>query len=42
MEKVHSGFIYGHGDPVSSEEFGDAASYIWESFVVALKNEREQ
>ncbi|OEU21114.1 hypothetical protein FRACYDRAFT_259805 [Fragilariopsis cylindrus CCMP1102] len=42
MEKVHSGFIYGYGDPVSSEEFGDAASYIWESFVVALKNEREQ
>jgi len=42
MEKIHSGFIYGHGDPVSSEEFGDAASYIWESFVVALKNEREQ
>lgn len=37
MEEVRSGFIYGVGDPVFSENFGDATSYVWESFAAALK-----
>jgi len=41
MDQVRSGFIYGYGDPVVSKDFGDAASYIWESFVSAL-HEKEK
>ena len=42
MGKFNSGFIYGYGDPVRSEEFGDAASYIWESFVDALHKKKKK
>jgi hypothetical protein len=35
MSDVRKGFIYGYGDPVTSYEFGDAALYIWSSFLVA-------
>lgn len=41
MDRVQSGFIYGYGDPVVSKDFGDAASYIWESFVAALQEKEE-
>lgn len=37
MDRVRSGFIYGYGDPVTSNDFGGAASYIWDSFVAALQ-----
>eukprot|EP00533_Pseudo-nitzschia_delicatissima_P004124 CAMPEP_0116103354 /NCGR_PEP_ID=MMETSP0327-20121206/13837_1 /TAXON_ID=44447 /ORGANISM="Pseudo-nitzschia delicatissima, Strain B596" /LENGTH=474 /DNA_ID=CAMNT_0003595453 /DNA_START=44 /DNA_END=1465 /DNA_ORIENTATION=- len=37
MDKVRSGFVYGYGNPVVSEKFGDAASYIWESFAAELQ-----
>ena len=42
MDQVRSGFIYGYGDPVVSEDFGDAALYVWESFVAALQNEKKE
>jgi Exostosin family len=38
MQSTMTGWIYGWGDPVSSQELGDATSYIWHSFSVALKN----
>jgi Exostosin family len=37
MQSTMTGWIYGWGDPVSSEELGDTTSYIWHSFSVALK-----
>lgn len=37
MRNVQLGWIYGWGDPVQSTEFGNAATYIWESFVDALR-----
>lgn len=37
MDRVRSGFIYGYGDPVLSQDFGDATSYVWDSFVAALQ-----
>jgi Exostosin family len=36
MQNTLAGWIYGWGNPLSSEEFGDAVSYIWHSFSVAL------
>ena len=37
IDRVWTGFVYGYGDPVTSHDFGDAAAYIWESFVAALQ-----
>lgn len=37
MDRVRSGFIYGYGDPVRSQDFGDATLYVWDSFVAALQ-----
>jgi len=39
MDQVRSGWIYGWGDPVTSEKFGDAAMYVWESFEAALRTD---
>ena len=41
MHAVQRGWIYGWGDPVTSsnESLGDAASFIWESFVDALRQD---
>jgi hypothetical protein len=36
IQDVQLGWIYGWGDPVHATEYGDAAIFIWESFVVAL------
>ena len=41
IDKVRSGFVYGYGDPVLSEHFGDAASYVWESFVAELQKTKD-
>lgn len=38
MEEVRSGWIYGWGDPVSSTMFGEAAEYIWSSFLSTLRD----
>mmetsp|Transcript_3805 Transcript_3805/g.9103 ORF Transcript_3805/g.9103 Transcript_3805/m.9103 type:complete len:549 (-) Transcript_3805:1596-3242(-) len=35
MNDVRDGFIYGYGDPVTSDEFGNASLYIWNSFLRA-------
>ena len=40
MDEVRPGWIYGWGDPVTSNNLGDAALYIYESFVAALKEEK--
>jgi len=32
MESTWKGWIYGWGDPWTSDQFGDATEYIWESF----------
>jgi hypothetical protein len=40
MDEVRSGWIYGWGDPVTSNKLGDAALYIYESFITALKEEK--
>jgi hypothetical protein len=37
MSQVRTGWIYGWGDPVTSNKLGDAAIYIWDSFVAALE-----
>ncbi|KAL3923545.1 MAG: hypothetical protein SGARI_006197 [Bacillariaceae sp.] len=41
MSAVQRGWIYGWGDPITSsnDTLGDAASFIWESFVDALQKE---
>jgi Exostosin family len=41
MEQVQQGWIYGWGDPVHSNEFGDAARFIWASFVHMLLQQQE-
>lgn len=40
LNEVRPGFIYGYGDPVLSQDFGDATLYIWESFVAALRKKQ--
>jgi hypothetical protein len=42
VDRVRPGFIYGYGDPVRSQDFGDATSYIWDSFVAALPKKRKK
>jgi len=39
MEWNREGFIYGWGNPVTSEHFGKAVPYVWESFVQSYKEE---
>jgi hypothetical protein len=37
MAKTRLGWIYGWGDPVTSNEFGDAPMLIWNSFAQAVQ-----
>jgi Exostosin family len=36
MHSTRKGWIYGWGDPLTSDQFGDAVEYIWESFLTSL------
>lgn len=36
LDSTKKGWIYGFGDPVNSTNFGDAASFIWNSFQSTL------
>jgi Exostosin family len=36
MNSTRTGWIYGWGDPLTSDRFGDAVEYIWQSFLSSL------
>jgi len=42
MHQNRMGFLYGWGDPVTSQDFGNATSYIWDSFLAALRKESQR
>ena len=42
MNEVRPGFIYGYGDPIFSQDIGQAASYVWESFTAAVQGKMEK
>mmetsp|Transcript_11575 Transcript_11575/g.17594 ORF Transcript_11575/g.17594 Transcript_11575/m.17594 type:complete len:237 (+) Transcript_11575:875-1585(+) len=42
MNQAQPGWIYGWGDPVTSNDFGDVHKYLWDTFQRLLFNETSQ
>jgi hypothetical protein len=40
MQQLQLGFIYGWGDPVTSTDFGEVVSCIWDSFVQTIQSRK--
>jgi len=41
MDSTRNGWIYGWGDPWTSDRFGEATTYIWESFLRSFQQYEE-